>query len=100
MFIVFVKIQVVPEKRQEFIEATKANHLGTRQEPGNLRFDVLQHHDDPNQFSLYEVYHQEIDFIAHQKTSHYLTWKETAAPLMASPRTVERFNSLFPEPWE
>lgn len=99
MFIVFVKIQVAPERRQEFIEATQANHLGTRQEPGNLRFDVLQHNDDPNQFSLYEVYHSEADFQAHQRTAHYLAWKEAAAPLMAAPRTAERFTSLFPTPW-
>ena len=99
MFVLFVKIQVVPERRQEFIEATLANHLGTRQEPGNLRFDVIQQNGDPNQFALYEVYHAEADFQAHQKTAHYAKWKETTEPMMASPRTAERFTSLFPDPW-
>jgi (4S)-4-hydroxy-5-phosphonooxypentane-2,3-dione isomerase len=100
MFVLFVKIQVAPERRQEFIEATQANHLGTRQEPGNLRFDVIQHNGDPNQFALYEVYHAESDFQAHQKTAHYAKWKETVEPMMVTPRTAERFTSLSPEPWE
>jgi autoinducer 2-degrading protein len=99
MYIVFVKIHVIPEKRQEFIEATKANHLGTRQEPGNMRFDVIQDTTDINKFSLYEVYHDEAGFLAHQKTEHYATWKEKSGPLMAIPRTAERFTSVFPEPW-
>lgn len=100
MYIVSVNIQVHADKINDFIAATKANHLGTRQEPGNVRFDVMQLREDPTRFALYEVYHQESDFTAHQQTPHYAVWKEAVAPMMASPRTAERYNSLFPEPWD
>jgi quinol monooxygenase YgiN len=49
---------------------------------------------------LYEVYHDESGFKAHQQTPHYSTWKETVASMMAVPRIGEKHHSLFPEPWQ
>lgn len=99
MFVVSVRIQVIPEKVDAFIAATLDNARGTRQEPQNLRFDVLRRLDDPSCFSLYEVYEGESGFKAHQQTAHYLKWKETVADMMAAPRIGERHLSLFPDPW-
>lgn len=99
MYVVCVKIQVVPEHVEEFIAATLDNARATRQEPGNVRFDVLRRNDDPHGFTLYEVYNDENGFKAHQQTPHYLRWKETVAKMMACPRVGERHTSLFPEPF-
>ena len=99
MFVVVVRVHVVTDRVHEFTEATLANAAGTRQEPGNVRFDVLQGREDPTRFTLYEVYHDEASFKAHQQTAHYLTWKATVADMMASPRVGEKHNSLFPELW-
>lgn len=100
MYVVCVRVHVVPERVDDFIEATLANAAATRTEPGNARFDVLRGVEHPARFFLYEVYHDEAAFRAHQQTAHYLTWKERVAPFMASPRVGERQTSLFPEPWE
>ncbi len=100
MYVVTVRITVVPERLADFIAATLKNAAATRQEAGNLRFDVLQRSDDPQAFTLYEVYHDEAGFKAHQQTAHYLTWKETVAPMMAAPRIGEKHHSLFPSPWQ
>jgi len=99
MYVVCVRVEVKPGHEEDFIRATKANHEGTRTEPGNVRFDVLQRIDEPHKFTLYEVYKDEAAFRAHQQTPHYLTWKETVAPWMAVPRVGEKHRSLFPEPW-
>ncbi|MBK9261796.1 MAG: antibiotic biosynthesis monooxygenase [Polyangiaceae bacterium] len=99
MYVVCVRIQVLPERVEEFIEATKGNYEGTRTEPGNVRFDVLRGADDPYRFFLYEVYRDETDFKAHQQTPHYLKWRETVAPMMAVPRIGEKYANLFPDPW-
>jgi autoinducer 2-degrading protein len=97
MYVVCVTVWVKPGHQQDFIQATRTNHLATRQEPGNVRFDVLEKEDDPTQFFLYEVYRSPEDFTAHQKTPHYLTWKETVAPLMAKNRQGVKHQSLFPD---
>jgi autoinducer 2-degrading protein len=99
MFVVWVDIQVKPEHVAEFIAASKLNHLGTRQEPGNRRFDVLQINDQPTHFRLYEVYVDEDAFRAHQQTAHYFRWKEAVEPFMAVKRSAEKLTALFPTPW-
>lgn len=97
MYVVCVTVWVKPGHEQDFFEATRANHLGTRQELGNVRFDVLRKQDDPTQFFLYEVYRSPEDFAAHQKTAHYLQWKEKVAPWMAQNRQGVKHQSLLPD---
>jgi len=96
MFVVCVSIQVRPGRRDGFIEATLDNARHTREEPANLRFDVLQQEEDPDRFTLYEVYRTQAGFEEHQRTAHYLRWKETVKDWMAVPRVGVRHKSLFP----
>jgi len=100
MYVVVVNVHVKPEVVDEFIVLTADNYSNTRQEPANLRFDVLRRNDDPNRFVIYEVYSSEAGFTAHQRTEHYLRWKEAVAPMMAEPRSPQKCASLFPEPWQ
>jgi len=96
MYVVCVTVHVKEGDEQRFIEATAANHRGTRQEPGNVRFDLLQAVDDPRRFFLYEVYRSPDDFKAHQQTEHYLAWREAVAGWMARPREGVKHTSLYP----
>lgn len=95
MYVVTVAIAVKPEHVPAFTAATLDNARNTRQEPGNVRFDVLQAEDDAARFTLYEAYRTKEDFIKHQQTAHYLRWKDTVAPWMAAPRQGLRQHSLF-----
>jgi autoinducer 2-degrading protein len=67
------------------------------QETGNRRFDVLQSPEDPSRFVLYEAYVSAEDAAAHKQTTHYLTWRDTVADWMASPRQGVSYNGLFPK---
>ena len=100
MFVVCVRVQVVPGREDEFVEASRGNAQGARSEPGNLRFDVLRSNDDPSRFFLYEVYRDEQAFKDHQQTAHYVAWKERVAPMMAVPRVGDKHTSVLPDPWE
>ena len=97
MFVVCIYVHVKPENREDFIAATLENARSTVQEPGNLRFDVNQQADDPNRFTLYEVYKNEQGMKAHKETAHYAKWRETVADWMAEPRKGVGHQSLFPE---
>jgi autoinducer 2-degrading protein len=96
MYVVCVTVMVKPGHEEEFIRATDANHRGTRREPGNVRFDVLRCEDDPTRFFLYEVYRGKEAFAAHQRTDHYLAWKQAVAEWMAQPRQGVKHSSLLP----
>ena len=95
MYIVSVTVFVKPEQVDLFIQATLDNAQNTRKEVGNNRFDVMQAEDDPTRFLLFEAYRSKEAFAEHQKTEHYLRWKEGVADAMAQPRQGVKHNSLF-----
>lgn len=96
MHVTLVKVQVKQEHIEDFISATRLNHLASIREAGNRRFDVLQSADDPSVFMLYEAYASAAEAQAHKQTAHYLRWRETVAPWMASPRVGSSYLGLFP----
>lgn len=97
MYVVCVSIHVQEGRAAEFVEAMLENARATRREPGNLRFDVLRQEQDPNRFTLYEAYRTPADFAAHQRTEHYLRWKDKVAGWMAEPRVGVKHFSVFPD---
>ena len=97
MHVTLVHVRVLPGRVDAFLAATRANHLASVREPGNVRFDVLQSPDDPTRFVLYEAYADEPAARAHKETPHYLAWREAVAPMMAEPRRGEGFLGLYPE---
>lgn len=97
MHVTLVHVHVKPQHVEDFIAATRLNHLASVQEAGNRRFDVLQSPEDPSRFVLYEAYVSAEDAAAHKQTTHYLTWRETVADWMATPRQGVSYNGLFPK---
>ena len=96
MHVTLVHVHVLPDHIDDFIRASEANHATSIQEPGNLRFDILQSPDNAARFVLYEAYLSAGDAASHKETAHYLTWRETVADWMAEPRQGIPFNGLFP----
>ncbi len=96
MHVTLVHVSVKPEGIAAFIAATADNHRHAVQEPGNLRFDVLQLASDPGHFVLYEAYVDEAAAAAHKDTAHYRRWRDAVADLMAAPREGVRYTSLYP----
>jgi autoinducer 2-degrading protein len=95
MYVVAVTVWVKPGFEDRFIEAVLDNARHTRQEPGNVRFDVLRAADDPGRFLLYECYRTPDDFARHQQTGHYLRWKQAVADGMAQPRQGVKHHAVF-----
>jgi (4S)-4-hydroxy-5-phosphonooxypentane-2,3-dione isomerase len=96
MIVTVVNIVVKPENIDQFIEATIENYQHSIEEEENLRFDVLQHRDNPAAFTLYEAYESDEADAAHKKTAHYLKWRNTLEPWMAKPREGIAHNVLAP----
>jgi quinol monooxygenase YgiN len=96
MLIVIVNVLVLADGVEAFKAATLANARASIEEPGIARFDVIQDRDEPTRFVLIEVYRDEQAPAAHKLTPHYLTWRDAVAPLMAAPRTSQRFTNVIP----
>lgn len=97
MLVVHVHVHVKPEHVDAFKAATLANAQASVREPGIARFDVVQQADDATRFVLVEVYRHATAPAAHKETAHYALWRDTVAPMMASPRTSVKFGHVFPD---
>jgi len=97
MLIVHVHVKVKPEHLDAFRQATLENAKKSIQEPGIARFDILCQRDDPTRFVFVEAYRTDDAPAKHKETTHYQTWRDAVAPMMAEPRTSTKFFNVFPE---
>ena len=80
MFALVVELHVKPTMRERFLEAIGENSAASvRDEPGCLRFDVVQDDADPDHFFLYEIYADDAAFQAHRQAPHFAKWRQAAA---------------------
>jgi (4S)-4-hydroxy-5-phosphonooxypentane-2,3-dione isomerase len=96
MLIVVVHVHVVPDGIEAFERATLENARASLREPGIARFDVIRQKDDPQRYLLIEVYRSADAPASHKETAHYQKWRDAVAPLMASPRTSQKYENLAP----
>ena len=102
MLIVHVFVHVKADSVDAFIAATLENARNSIQEPGIMRFDVVQQDDDKTQFLLIEIYRDAEAPARHKETAHYATWRDTVASMMAEDRWSVKYHEVFPAPagWE
>lgn len=96
MIIVHVSVHVKPESVAAFTTATLVNARESITEPGVVRFDLVQQDDDPARFLLIEIYRTPADLASHKESSHYATWRDTVATMMAEPRQSVKYHAVFP----
>ncbi|MGH7038988.1 MAG: putative quinol monooxygenase [Stellaceae bacterium] len=96
MLAMWVKVRVKPEARERFLKAIEVDAEGSeRDEPGCLRFNVLQDAEDRNVYYFYEVYRDEAALEAHRAAPHYAIWR-AAADTLDGPAQATRCQSVFP----
>ena len=96
MIAIFATVHVKPEERERFLSAIEEDALGSeRDEPGCLRFNVLQDTSDENTYYFYEVYRDEAALEAHRAAPHYAVWR-AAADTLDGPAQATRCESVFP----
>ena len=98
MLIVHVHVHVRPDAVEAFAAASLENARESVQEPGVIRFDVVQQEDDPTRFLLIEIYRTSEDPARHKATAHYATWRDAVEPMMAEPRRSVKYRARFPGP--
>ena len=96
MIVKVVTIFIKPEFVEDFITATIENHKNSVQEPGNIRFDVVQCSTDPTRFLLYEAYESEEASEAHKQSAHFAKWLDTITDMMTKPREGIQYNIIAP----
>ena len=98
MYVLVVSLKVKPERREDFLTAAQEDSRGSRDdEPGCLRFDLVEDRATPNHFFFYEVYRDEAAIEAHRKAPHYQVWAQAVqSGVLEEPAVVAHCNSHFP----
>lgn len=97
MFSLWVTLEVKPEEREEFLEATAINaRASVRDEEGCYRFDVIEVGTGTNRFAFYEVYRDEAAFEnEHKKAPHYFTYRNVSARVVVPGSQVNVSGELL-----
>ena len=96
MLALWVKVRVKADQKQRFLKAIEEDALGSeRDEPGCLRFNVLQDEKDPNVYYFFEVYKDAAALEAHRAAPHYAVWR-AAADTLDGPTEPIRCQTVFP----
>jgi (4S)-4-hydroxy-5-phosphonooxypentane-2,3-dione isomerase len=97
MIIVHVYLHAKKEMINAFRDATIKNARNSVQEPGIIRFDILQQEDDTSRFLAVEIFRDEKAMSAHKETEHYKEWLANAVPMLAETRTRKKYVNRFPD---
>lgn len=93
----FVTVKIKPESRDRFLEVIEHDATASvRDEPGCLRFEVLQDESDPDTYYFFEVYADEAAVAYHRETPHFAVWNEASKELLAEPLGRVLANPVFP----
>jgi quinol monooxygenase YgiN len=77
MYVIIAPIQIKEGFKDQFMGPMLDDARGSvNDEPGCLRFDVIQDAGDSNRIWLYEVYKDEAAFQAHTQAPHFLRWRD------------------------
>jgi autoinducer 2-degrading protein len=96
MLAMWVKVRIKAAERARFLKAIEADAVASeRDEPGCLRFNVLQDQQDENVYYFYEVYRDEAALEAHRAAPHYAVWRAAADTLDGAPQAM-RCQTIFP----
>lgn len=97
MYGVVVTINIKPGFKERFMPSMLEDARGSvNNEPGCLRFDVLQDTEDPNRIYLMEEYMDEAAFETHTKQPHFVKWQETTKDWFAGPIEIHRVSAAYP----
>jgi len=96
MLALWVKVRVKPDMREKFLKAIEHDAIHSEgDEPGCLRFNVLQDQKDQNVYYFYEVYKDQAAIEAHRAAPHFAIWRAAADTLEGPAERVE-VTPVFP----
>ena len=100
MILINLKIQIRPDRREEWLDRIGRYTKACRDEPGCTSFDVYESIDAPNEFSIVEGFGSKEAGDAHVQTEHFkdfLVWFPTVigtAPMILNTEVANDFAPM------
>ncbi|WP_339241040.1 putative quinol monooxygenase [Paenibacillus sp. FSL R5-0517] len=91
MIIIHAHLQIQAAQEQAFLAAAKELITATRQEEGNISYDLTKSTEHEQQYTMIELWKDEAATASHNTSSHFQAFVQQAAAFMAAPMNVEVF---------
>ncbi|MGB3864833.1 MAG: putative quinol monooxygenase [Xanthobacteraceae bacterium] len=89
MIYIVATLTVKPEMRAELIDGAKACIAATRQEPGNVSYDLHESVTDPTRMVFVEQWENAEALGPHRQSDHMKTFGRIAAKCLSAPAKIE-----------
>ena len=97
MIAVIATVRVKTDQRARFLEFLEDDVEGSlREEPGCVRFDVLEDDSTAGCFHIYEVYSGPEAYAAHVEAPYYKRFFAEAGDTLDGPPEVRMTKAVFP----
>ena len=92
MMIIHANLQVKPDQEQAFLEEAKVLIQASREEAGNIRYDLMKSTEQAGHFTMVEVWKDAEAIAAHNKSEHFTAFGQKASAFMAAPLELNVFS--------
>lgn len=89
MIYIVATLTVKPEMRAELIDGAKACIAATRQEPGNISYDLHESVTDPTRMVFVEQWENAEALGPHRQSDHMKAFGRIAAKCLSAPAKIE-----------
>ncbi|GAB1155800.1 putative quinol monooxygenase [Paenibacillus illinoisensis] len=91
MIIIHAHLSIKPDQEQAFLAAAKELVAATRNEEGNISYNLNKSTEQEHQYVMIELWKDEAATAVHNTSAHFQGFVQQAAAFMAAPMNVEVF---------
>ncbi len=91
MLIIHAHLHVKSDQEQAFLDAAKGLIAATRNEEGNISYDLTKHTEHEGHYTMIELWKDEAAIAAHNASAHFQSFVAEAKAFMAAPMNVAIF---------
>lgn len=93
MIVVHAKMQIQATAKTQFLEEMKTLQAASREEQGNISYELLEHTEQPNTYIMIEVWKDQEAIAQHNASSHFQAFVSQAPQFMAAPLQVQAYEA-------
>ncbi|PFN20351.1 putative quinol monooxygenase [Bacillus cereus] len=92
MIIIHAIFQVDPAKQQSFLEEIQPLLHGSREESGNVSYDLYKDTEKESTYTMVEVWKDEAAVAAHNTSEHFTSFVSKAAQFLTAPLDIKVYG--------
>ena len=92
MIIIHATFQVDPAKQQTFLEEVQPLLHGSREESGNVSYDLYKDVEKENVYTMVEVWKDEVAVASHNTSEHFTSFVSKVKQFLTAPLDITAYN--------